>query len=154
PPPPITHAITRCNPMPSASSSTSASAIDLSSTERNGGESNCSKALRAASSIVGLLANVAISLFQIRDGRGRLILNGTEMLDLSDPKIWKDGANVVLNNLHVVAPLVFATAMAAWWFRGKIENATISGLRERIGALEERRQLAEDNAKTLAQRVD
>jgi hypothetical protein len=72
-------------------------------------------------------------------------------MDLLDQKLWKEGAEVVMNNLHIVAPLVGAAAFAGWWFRESQDKGTIGELRERIKAsearreaLEERRQLADE----------
>ena len=55
-------------------------------------------------------------------------------MDFSDPQIWKEGTDIVVHNLHIVAPLVAATAVAAWWLRGVRVNNTIDGLREQIEA--------------------
>src|SRR5262249_36816686 len=87
PPPAISHAISRCSPMPSATSSTSASAIDLSSTERNGGENNCSRALKAASSITGLLKERAGLVPRTRSSHHNCRESGCELRVQSGTRI-------------------------------------------------------------------
>jgi hypothetical protein len=68
-------------------------------------------------------------------------------MDLSEPRVWKEGAEVVLNNLHIVAPLVAVTAAATWWFRGWVVKGTIDTLRERL-------QLADDSSRRLTRTDD
>jgi hypothetical protein len=53
-------------------------------------------------------------------------------MDFSDPQIWKEGTDIVLHNLHIVAPLIAATAVGAWWLRGVEVNKTIEGPRQEI----------------------
>ncbi len=74
------------------------------------------------------------------------------LLDYTDPKAWKVSVEVVMNNLHIIAPLAGIVAFAAYWFRGAIEKGAKDGLKEqneglmeRNNALEERLKLARDS---------
>ena len=88
-------------------------------------------------------------------------------MDLSDPKVWTDGIKVVVNAPHIVGPLMAATAIAVWWFRGTVEKARQDGLQSTIDGrdsqiagkdvlvtvMQERLQLANDAQKNLTTKL-
>jgi hypothetical protein len=69
-------------------------------------------------------------------------------MDLFDQKLWKDGMEIVMNNLHIVGPLTGAAAVAGWWLKSSQDKGIIRELRERIktfeGVIVERRQLSDE----------
>src|SRR5262245_48185252 len=69
-------------------------------------------------------------------------------MDLSNPKTWTDGLKVVVNAPHVVGPLMAATAIAVWWFRGTVEKAKRDGLQSIINGRDA--QLAGKDAQIAA----
>jgi hypothetical protein len=75
-------------------------------------------------------------------------------MDFSDPKVWKDGIEVVGNNLHIVGPLIGLSAIAAWWFRGWVEKAEKSGLKEHVSVLEQRLKLAHESEQFVGRKSD
>ena len=50
----------------------------------------------------------------------------------------------------IVLGLIVVIVPAVWWFRGMFGKSQVSGLRERLAALEERRQLAADKFERVA----
>jgi len=65
-------------------------------------------------------------------------------MDLSDPKVWTDGARVIIEAPHIVVPLLGLALLATWWFRGTIEKGSKDALKERVGSLEERLRLSQE----------
>jgi hypothetical protein len=53
-------------------------------------------------------------------------------MDLSDAKTWTDGIKLVVGAPHIVGPLIAATAIAVWWFRGTVERTKRDGLQSII----------------------
>ena len=59
-------------------------------------------------------------------------------------KLLNQGWPVITAAPFIVLGLMAAAAGVAWWFRGSLDKATISGLTAQVGALSERLQLAAD----------
>ncbi len=74
-------------------------------------------------------------------------------MDLSDPQVWKDGAKVVINAPQIVVPLLAAAAVAAWWFRGKIDRSTESGLTKENKALEAHIKFLKDQLADFSEKL-
>jgi hypothetical protein len=65
---------------------------------------------------------------------------------MADVGFWQQQWDTLISN--TVPSLIFLGigASAAWWFRGATKDGEINELKERVNALEERRQLALDKA--------
>jgi hypothetical protein len=63
-------------------------------------------------------------------------------MDVFNPDTWKQQWAALMSAPYIIVPLLAIVAGAVWWFRGKIFEATVSGLREQINACEARLQLA------------
>jgi len=74
-------------------------------------------------------------------------------MDLSNPKTWTDGIGVVTTAPHIVVPLVVAALGLAYWFRGKLAQATIDGLNSQNQALKDHRELVRGEADKLAKEL-
>jgi septal ring factor EnvC (AmiA/AmiB activator) len=75
-------------------------------------------------------------------------------MDFTDPKVWIDGWGIVRNAPHIVLPLMFAAAVAAWWFKSKTTQSLIDEKTERGGVLEERLRLWKEREEDVRQKLD
>jgi septal ring factor EnvC (AmiA/AmiB activator) len=75
-------------------------------------------------------------------------------MDFTDPKVWIDGWGIVRNAPHIVLPLMFAAAAAAWWFKSKTTQSGIDEKTERVGVLEERLRLWKEREEDVRQKLD
>jgi hypothetical protein len=55
-----------------------------------------------------------------------------------DWQVWLRGAEVVMNAPQVVFSLLAIVAFVAYWFRGKLAESSISGLREQNSGVREK----------------
>jgi hypothetical protein len=74
-------------------------------------------------------------------------------MDLSDPKTWTEGLDVVVSARHIVIPLLIAVGGGVWWVRGKFEERKRDGLQTIINGLEGRLDNAKDQQSYLATRL-
>ncbi|HEY8650534.1 MAG TPA: hypothetical protein VIL70_06425 [Chthoniobacterales bacterium] len=56
---------------------------------------------------------------------------------MSNPDTWKQQWEAFMNAPYIMFPLLLFVAGAVWWFRGKMSEATVAGLREQINGLRE-----------------
>jgi len=58
-------------------------------------------------------------------------------MDLSDPKTWTDGLDVVVRAPHIVFPLLIAVGWGCFWVRGRFDKSKIDGLEQRLDLAKE-----------------
>src|SRR5205809_654557 len=76
------------------------------------------------------------------------------MVDVSDPAIWKQQWSAFMSAPYIMLPLLAVVAVVAWWFRGKMSEGTIAGLRERIALFDDRLKFAADKGASANQAKD
>jgi hypothetical protein len=61
-----------------------------------------------------------------------------------DPETWKQQWTAFWSAPFIMLPLIVVAGLTAWWFRGKMSDAEIAGLKEQISVKEERLKFAFD----------
>lgn len=73
-------------------------------------------------------------------------------MDPFNPDTWKQQWAAFWSAPLVIGPLIAIAGFAVWWFRGRLSEAQVSGLKEQIAAMEQRLKLAAD-ASTASERA-
>jgi hypothetical protein len=71
--------------------------------------------------------------------------------ELLKQEFWKQPLAAFQNDFWVMLPLFVIVVLAVWWFRGRLSEAQIAGLRAEKSVLEQRLNLAADQAKIASQ---
>ena len=75
-------------------------------------------------------------------------------MDVSNPEWWKQQVEALLSAPLLCLPPAVVLAIIVWWFRSKLLEATISGLREQTEALKGQLQIAADKGALELKRLD
>jgi hypothetical protein len=70
-------------------------------------------------------------------------------MDVFDPKAWKDGLEVTVNNFHIVGPLLVGAGVAGYWFKGTTSEGAIRTLQGELKVVEAQRRLAEESERRI-----